>query len=115
LAAGPSSQGMWTSFEGVITFFLVAGLLITLFLPLYFRFGLGWGATVFLASALALFALASLPSGVIVPGAALKARVSAMTASIGPGWVLFLILAGLGAALALSGRLSVRWFERRDL
>jgi hypothetical protein len=115
LDADRTTPGMWTTFEGILTFFLMAGLLIALFLPLYFRFGIGRGATVFLAMSFALYVLASLPSGLVMPGADVQARISAMAVSMGPGWVLFLILAGMGAALAVSGRLSVRWFERRDL
>ncbi len=115
LDAGRTTPGMWTTFEGILTFFLIAGLLVALFLPLYFRFGIGQGATVFLGMSFGVYAMASLPSGLVMPGADVQARSSAMTASVGPGWVLFLILAGMGAALAVSARLSVGWFERRDL
>ena len=115
LDAGRTTPGMWTTFEGILTFFLMAGLLIALFLPLYFRFGIGRGATVFLGMSFGVYALVSLLSGLVMPGADVQARISAMTASMGPGWALFLILAGMGAALVVSGRLSVGWFERRDL
>ena len=109
------TPGMWATFPGVITFFLLAGMLLALYLPLYFRFGLGRGAGVFAALGFALYVLASVPLGVFAPGDRLQSWISHLTASIGPGWVLFLILGGLGAAMALSERLSVRWFVRRDL
>jgi len=115
LDAGRTTPGMWTTFEGILTFFLMAVLLIALFLPLYFRFGIGRGATVFLGMSFGVYVLVSLPSGLVMPGADAQARSSSLTVSVGPGWVLFLILAGMGAALAVSGRLSARWFERRDL
>ncbi len=115
LNAGRTTPGMWTTFEGILTFFAMAALLIVLFLPLYFRFGMGRGAIAFMGLSFGLFVLVSLPSGLVMPGAAVQAWISAMAASVGPGWVLFLILAGIGVALALSGSLSVRWFERRDL
>jgi len=115
LDGGRAMPGMWTTFEGILTFFAMAGLLIALFLPLYFWFGMGRGVIVYLGMSFVLFVLASLPAGVVMPRAAVQGWISAMTASVGPGWVLFLILVGIGAAMALSGRLSVRWFERRDL
>ena len=107
--------GMWATFEGLLTYFTTAGLLITLFLPLYFRFGLGRGAMVFMASSLGLFVLVTLRSGLFAPGDALETRISAMTMTMGPGWVLFLILGGMGVLLTFSARLSGRWFKRRDL
>jgi ABC-type transport system involved in multi-copper enzyme maturation permease subunit len=110
-----ATPGMWTTFEGVLTFFLMACLMVSLFLPLYFRFGLGRGAMAFVGLSFGLLVLASFPSGLILPAAALETLVVTLTTRVGPGWVLFLILGGMGAALALSGRLSVRWFERRDL
>ncbi|MFH1765647.1 MAG: ABC-2 transporter permease [Gemmatimonadota bacterium] len=115
LNVGSTTPGMWTTFEGILTFLAMAGFLISLFLPLYFRFGLGRGAMAFLGLSFGVYALASLRLGVFAPGEVVKARVSALASSVGPGWVLFLILTGMGAAMAVSGRLSVRWFERRDL
>ena len=109
------TPGMWATFEGILTFFTTAGLLITLFLPMYFRFGLGRGATVFMASSLGLFVFATLRWGFFAPGAALETRISALTMTMGPGWVLFLILGGMGVLLTFSSRLSGRWLKRRDL
>ena len=115
LDPGRSTPGMWTTLEGVTTFLLLAGLLIALFLPLYFRFGLGRGTMAFLGAGFGLYVLASLPLGIFAPGAVVEVQISARVASVGPGWVLFLILVGMGTAMAASGWLSARWFERRDL
>ena len=115
LRVGSTTPGMWTTFEGILTFFAMAGLLISLFLPLYFRFGLGRGAVAFLGLSSGLYALASIQLGVFAPGEAVQNRIASLTASVGPGWVLFLILGGMGVTMAVSGRTSMRWFERRDL
>jgi hypothetical protein len=115
LDPSPAAPGMWTTFEGILALFSLAALLVALFLPLYFRLGLGRGAMAFIASSFALYVAASIPSGLVIPGAAVAAWIGTMTRSIGPGWVLFLILGGLAALLAVSGRLSLYWFEKRDL
>jgi len=115
LDAGFTTPAMWTTFEGILTFFLMAGIMLSLFLPLYFRLGLGRGASVFVGLSFCLFVLASLSSGLVAPGHAMQTLVSNLIHRVGPGWVLFLILGGMGALMAASGRLSVGWFERRDL
>lgn len=115
LAAGRSTPGMWTTFPGITAFVGMAVLMISLFLPLYFRFGLGLGAIAFFALCLGLYVLASIPSGPVVPGEAVASWIKGMAESIGPGWVLFLTLAGLGVVVAASGRVSAGVFEKRDL
>jgi|GEM_PF-948492 len=115
LEGGRATPGMWTTFGGVLTFFLMACLLVSLFLPLYFRLGMGRGTLAFVGLSFGLLVLASLPSGLSLPAAALGTFVETLSTEVGPGWALFVILGGMGAALTFSGRLSVRWFERRDL
>ena len=115
LDAGFTPPAMWTTFEGTLTFFLMSGLLLSLFLPLYFRFGLGKGALVFMGLSFGLYVLASVPSGIIIPGRALETVVGNLNGRVGTGWALVLVLGGLGAVVAGSGGLSARWFERRDL
>ena len=115
LDGGRATPGMWTTFEGILTFFTMSGLLVALFLPLYFRLGLGRGAIAFLPMVFALFVLASITSGTFMPGTALKGSVSDLLAAVGPWSSLILILAILGALLTLSARLAARWFKRRDL
>ena len=113
--SGEAAPGIWTTFEGTLAFVLVAGLLVSLFLPLYFRFGLGRGAMVFFASCIGLFVLASIPSGPVMPGNGVVSWIREAVGSMGPGWVLFLVLGGLATMLAVSGSVSTGVFRRRDL
>ena len=115
LDPGRTTPGMWTTLPGILTFFLMAGLLISLFLPLYFRFGMGLGLIAFVTMSFALYVLAGLPGGMFKPGAALEGLVSDMTRAVGPWLSLILILAIEGALLTLSARMAARWFKRRDL
>jgi len=115
LDVSATSPGMWTTFDGVLTFFLMAGLIVSLFLPLYFRFGLGRGATLFVGFSAVLYLFASVRLVLVIPGDALRDRVTSLSAAVGPGWVLLLVLLGLGVVVAGSEQVSVRWFERRDL
>ena len=115
LDPGHSMIPIWTTFEGILGFFLVAVLLLCLFLPLYFRFGLGRAATLFVLLCFGLFAVVSLSVGLVQPGEMVRSHLTALAASVGPGLTLFLALGGLGAVVAASSRASVRWFERRDL
>jgi hypothetical protein len=115
LASGPTNPEMWTTLSGITAFVSVAALLLSLFLPLYFRFGIGRGAMIFVPSVMGLYLLSAQPRGFVPPATAVQAQILAFSASIGPGWVLLLILLFLAAMMAASGRLSIRWFENRDL
>ena len=112
---GSELAPIWATFEGVLALVMVAVFLLSLFLPLYFRFGLGRGALVFVALVFGLFLVVSFSIGLMGPGETLRDLLSSLTASVGPGWVLFLVLGGLGGVVAASSRVSVRGFERRDL
>ncbi len=115
LASGPTNPEMWTTLSGITAFVSVAALLLSLFLPLYFRFGIGRGAMIFVPSVMGLYLLSAQPRGFVPPATAVQAQILSFSASIGPGWVLLLILLFLAAMMAASGRLSIRWFENRDL
>jgi hypothetical protein len=115
LDPGHSMLQIWTTFEGIMGFFSVAVLLLCLFLPLHFRFGLGRAATLFVGLCLGLFAIVSLSVGLVSPGELVRSFLSSLAASVGPGLTLFLVLGGLGAVVAASSGASVKWFERRDL
>ena len=115
LAKGLEPHMMWTTFEGITTFFLMAGVLITLFLPLYFRFGMGRGLLAFSGLSLGFYGLVSIPSGLFLPAGAIESRVAALTQGVGPGWALAILLVGMGVGMASSGWLSARWFGKRDL
>ena len=115
LAADAIGAGMWTTVSGITAFIGVSLLLLSLFLPLYFRFGLGRGAMIFFPSVAGLYLLSSQPRGFVPPAAAVRDQVSSLSASMGAGWALLLVLALLAVLVGASGRLSVRWFEGRDL
>ena len=115
LDTGFAPPAMWTTFEGILTFFLMSGLLLSLFLPLYFRFGLGRGALIFMGLFVGSYVLASVSLGIIIPGQALETVVGNLNGRVGSGWALVLVLGGLGAVVAGSSGLSARWFEKRDL
>jgi hypothetical protein len=115
LAPEGATAGMWTTLPGITAFISVAILLLCLFLPLYFRFGMGKGAMIFVPSVMVLYLLSAQSRGFLPPATALRDRVAALSVSVGPGWVLLLILLLMAAMVAASGRLSLRWFEKRDL
>ena len=115
LAAEGTIPGMWTTLPGIAAFVFVAILLLSLFLPLYFRFGLGKGAMIFVPSVMGLYLLTSHFRGFAPPATAVRDRVAAFSAAVSPGWGLFLIILLLATMVAASGKLSVRWFENRDL
>jgi ABC-type transport system involved in multi-copper enzyme maturation permease subunit len=109
------TSGIWATFEGVLSYLVVVVSITALFLPLYFRFGLGRGAVLFAGCFLALLAGIELWFGPFLPGHGFEEVLSGWTSSIGPGWVLVLVLVGLGLLVSASGRLSVGFFRRRDL
>lgn len=115
LGPDATDSGMWTTLSGITAFMSVAILLLSLFLPLYFRFGIGRGAMIFVPSAMGLYLLTAQPGGMVPPATGFHEQISTFSASIGPGWVLLLMLLLLAAVVAASGRLSIRWFENRDL
>jgi len=115
LDAGATTPGMWTTSSGITAFSSMAVLLLSLFLPLLFRFGLGKAAMIFVPSAMGMYLLFAQPRGFIPPATAVRDQIAAYSGSVGPGWVLLLILVLLAVVVAASGRLSLRWFERRDL
>ena len=115
LDADGTIHGMWTTLPGINAFISVAMILLYLILPQYIRFGLGRGAMIFEPSVMGLYLLVSQSRGVAPPATAVRDRIAAFSASVSPGWGLFLILLLLATLVAASGKLSVRWFENRDL
>lgn len=130
-APGPA---MWMSLQGALTFLGAFGLLTAFFLPLYFGVGIGRAALAFFGLmpllALAGYASAGVAWGptaggavarqaagapIVLPSSLISARISSLVATVGPGWALVAIALGMGSILALSGRLALRWFRRREL
>ena len=133
LAPDRAMPGMWTTLEGVLTFLLVVAVLVALFLPLYFRFGLGRGAGVFFLACIALLVLAGFlpaagtpmgtPAGattdiraiITPPSQPVRSAVTHMMESLGPVGATGVLVGGVAVIWLLSIGVSVRWFQRRDL
>jgi hypothetical protein len=109
------TRALWTTLEGVLALLVVVVTMTALFLPLYFRFGLGRGILLFFGLFLILQIGFALLTRSVSPGKELAGALAVGISSIGPGWVLFGILIGLGCLLAFSERLSVRFYRKRDL
>jgi hypothetical protein len=113
----------WESWEGCLAFFLVVTLASFTFLPFHFRLGLGRGCAAFAALALAV----ALPGGLAarplgggdgsgtLPGEALRAGLSRLSAAWDPWLTVAVALAATAAVGALSCRLSIRFYDQRDL
>jgi hypothetical protein len=125
LASGGTGVVMWRTLAGVLTYLVVTSLFTSLFLPLYFSFGLGRGGLIFVILALVLVAASSVAfdrgeaatTGVILrlPAAAIRDRIGVLVTTLGTRPALVAVLTGLAAVLALSAWLSARGFRRRDL
>lgn len=126
LSSGSASPPMWTTLDGILTFFLAVGLLFALFLPLYFRLGMGRGALMFLLSSLALLAagygalgLTGVPAGlgatpVPLPSDLIRMPIAALGDGLGPAGTLTAILLGTALLFGSSLKLSQRWFGKRE-
>jgi hypothetical protein len=117
---------MWMTLDGILTFILSTGLLFALFLPLYFRLGMGKGSLGFLVLSLILLAVGygtrDLATGsggpgtlpFPVPSGLIRMRISAFLGGMGVAGTLTTILLGTALLLGLSLLLSQRWYERRE-
>ena len=116
--AGPSYSDFgvaWATLPGVLTFLVVSAVIVSLFLPLYFRLGMGRALLAFSGAALVSYGIAALRLGLFPPAARIEAVLVGTVESVGPGWVLAGVLASLAILTAASGRVSVSGFRRRDL
>jgi ABC-type Na+ efflux pump permease subunit len=111
----------WESWEGLLALFLVIALVSFAFLPLHFRLGFGKGSGAFAACAVALAApgllwlardTAAARTG---PAEALRAGLVGLAETAGPGLTAATVLALVGGLGTLSLRLSVAFYEKRDL
>jgi hypothetical protein len=106
---------VWISFESALAFFFVTHTLVALFLPLYFRLGLGRAALLFFGLCPLFLFLVAFFSGHMMIGQAVLAWLHTLRGSVGAGWVLFIVLGITGVFLTLSGGVSCRVFVNRDL
>jgi len=116
----------WATVDGVVAFVAVGHVLVTAFLPFFFRWGLPLGVAIFSASAALVLSAGTLLARSVsqAPGGAPEATslsesirgwLLARSASWGP-WLTGLILLAAAAALgAASLRLSIRFYQRREL
>jgi hypothetical protein len=127
LAERWSREPAWASPDGIAAFLLVGYVLLIAFLPFYFRFGLPLGAALFSATAAltisAATALTHLLAGsepaaaraALTPSEGIRAWLSSLSAWWGPELASLGILAAAVLAGILSVRLSIRFYEGRDL
>ena len=116
LAAEGSIPGAWATLDGLLAYSLVVVVLCTLFLPAYFRFGLGRGTAVFAFVCLLLVAVGStLALGSGPPGQAIRTMVRGWIEARGPLYVIGLVSAAGGSAWVLSAWLAARGLRTRDL
>ena len=125
-----SGTPLWATFEGVVGFCLVIVGLATLFMPCYFRFGIGKGSAVF-AFLLVPLASAEAAASILVLGEAGGSRGPRAAVVAVPGSLVRHVIAqahqtlGAAAALALfslvgagvlwaSVALSIRFYEKRE-
>ena len=122
----------WATVDGVVAFIAVGYVAVVAFLPFFFRWGLPAGAALFSASALVFVSAGTVvaralarttPAGVVLAGItgslswseAVRGWLLALSALRGP-WIAGLVLiAGAAALGAASVRLSIRFYEARDL
>ena len=106
----PGTPG-WESVDGLLTFFLTVWLVSVAFLPFHFRWGLGKGSWLFLVCMAAMVVGAT----ALVRWISLSWTLTAVSEVAGTAVTLIVALA-LGAVLGwLSLRVSIRFYDRRDL
>jgi hypothetical protein len=122
----------WATADGVVAFLAVGYVLVTAFLPFFFRWGLPLGGALFTAAAAVILSagtvLARVLSGTTPAGDALagvagslswsdavRGWLLALSAAWGPWLAALMVLAGAATLGAASMRLSIRSYERREL
>jgi hypothetical protein len=122
----------WATVDGVVAFLSIGFVAVAAFLPFFFRWGLPLGASLFAASTVVAVSTGTVvarvlsrttPAGDVRAGItaslswseAVRGWVLALSGAWGP-WIAGLVLVAGAAALgAASVRLSIRFYERREL
>jgi len=117
----------WESWEGYLALFLVLSLVSLTFLPFHFRLGFGRGSVAFLATALptallSVLAARGLGEGASsaaahapLPSEAIRTALAAQAGQWGAGSTAAASLIAVALLGFLSVRLSIRFYDRRDL
>jgi hypothetical protein len=108
----------WASADGVLALLMVGFVVIVSFLPFFFRFGLPLGGAFFGTVAVGVggtLTAALHPVTTLGPSEALRRSLSSLAGAWGAGPALVAVLAAGAVAALLSVRLSVRFYEGRDL
>lgn len=122
----------WATVDGVVAFLLIGFVAVAVFLPFFFRWGLPTGASLFVASAVVAISAGTVaaralsettPAGEVLSGItgslswseAVRGCLLALSASWGPWVAALMVLAGAAALAAVSVRLSIRFYEGREL
>jgi hypothetical protein len=119
------------SVDGMMGFLFVSAFLLALFMPLYYRFGLGKGNVIYVGGLVALFLilaglerLASQTFGIIPPvftpgfrldpGRGIVVLIGSARTALGPAPFILLFLTLLILLTETSLRLSVRFYDRKE-
>ncbi|MCX6564902.1 MAG: ABC-2 transporter permease [Candidatus Aminicenantes bacterium] len=111
------------SIEAAVLFFVITLFFLALYLPLYHRFGFGRGTIVFLIAGIALVSLGAAGLFAILPaapapgrelGTAVIGSVRAIRSSLGTPLFLLSAVAVVVVPFAISLRLSLRFYARRE-
>ena len=114
----PWESGMgptWATLPGVLSFVVVATVVLNLFLPLYFRLGFGRALIAFVGLSLLSLGASAVVLGLVPLATNLEGWFLGLIQEVGSGWVLAGVLATLALVVAATGTASVAGFRSRDL
>jgi hypothetical protein len=122
----------WATVDGVVAFLSIGFVAVAAFLPFFFRWGLPLGASLFAASTVVAVSGGTVvaralsrttPAGDVLAGItgslswseAVRGWLLALSEAWGPWVAALMVLAGAAALGGSSLRLSIRFYERREL
>jgi hypothetical protein len=132
VAAHWQGSPSWATVDGVVAFLSIGFVAMAAFLPFFFRWGLPAGASLFAAAAVVAVSagtvvaralLRTTAAGEVLAGItgslpwseAVRGWLLALSASWGPWAAALMVLAGAAVLGGASLRLSIRFYERREL
>jgi hypothetical protein len=122
----------WATVDGVVAFLSIGFVAVAVFLPFFFRWGLPTGASLFVACAVVFVSAGTVvsralsgttPAGEVLAGItgslswseAVRGWLLALSSAWGPWMAAPILLAGAAVLGAASVRLSIRFYEAREL